>query len=105
MKSDYINMEYANVCLMDIDALLQREGIQKTDTPWRKLLDDNGLYILTARNKDTKQLEGYAVYHIQDRVASCKEIHGSAHALAALPKAAQGYMRWKGARTFSKLTP
>ena len=104
-KQDYINMEYAGECLTDIDELLQNEGIQKTVTSWRKLLDDSSMYILTARDKDTKQLEGYAIYQIQSGVAMCKEIHGNEHAITALPKAAQGYMRWKGARTISKLPP
>jgi hypothetical protein len=88
-------MEYPRSCLNEIDALLSEHNAQ-SDISWRMLFDNPDVYVLTARNKDTKHVEGYAVYQVTDRIAKCIDKFSVTDDTAtAIRRAAHGLLRWK----------
>lgn len=94
----YVRMEFLHTCSADIEALLSSEGQPNKSIP---VMEPNA-YVLTARNPSTQHLEGYAVYRMENKAATCVELYGNDHAHAAIPKAAQGLLRWRGARGVDK---
>jgi hypothetical protein len=91
-----IKMEYARACMHDIDMLVTRNNAICT-LPFRALTDDPQLYILTSRDAD-KALDGYAVYRLDDKVATRVDHFAITPTIdRAIAKAAQGLLRWKKA--------
>jgi hypothetical protein len=94
MRRQYVKPEYPNMCLDDIDAMCKANNVT-LNTPWRALIDDKSLTILTARDKVTEVLEGFAVYRETDH--NCVDAYTiNDHASSAIRNAARGWMRWGG---------
>jgi len=86
----YVRMEYPNKCVTEIEHLLT--------IPIRHLFDDKDLYILCARDKLSKELDGFGIYRVTGQTVTCEQLHGNERAQHAIPRAAQGWLRWQMVR-------
>lgn len=58
-------------------------------------------YTLVARDLATHEIDGIGIYRIVNRIATCDDMTGTERARTAIHKAAQGLLRWRGAKHVS----